>query len=141
MRIEHLREFRILASTLSFTEAARKSFVSQSVLSKHISAMEKELGHKLVTRSRAGVSLTPEGEVFRAGIENTLESYSRAVHNLEEFSQRKKRAPHDWIRARCGASAPRTSVGVAEAASPPYPGRAEVSCSGRNRLGATRGAR
>ena len=67
MRIEHLREFRILASTLSFTEAARKSFVSQSVLSKHISAMEKELGHKLVTRSRAGVSLTPEGEVFTNG--------------------------------------------------------------------------
>ena len=89
MRIEHLREFRILASTLSFTEAARKSFVSQSVLSKHISAMEKELGHKLVTRSRAGVGLTPEGEVFRTGIESTLESYSRAVHNLEEFSQRK----------------------------------------------------
>lgn len=89
MRIEHLREFRILASTLSFTEAARKSFVSQSVLSKHISAMEKELGHKLVTRSRAGVSLTPEGEVFKTGIESTLESYSRAVHNLEEFSQRK----------------------------------------------------
>lgn len=89
MRIEHLREFHILASTLSFTETARKSFISQSVLSKHISAMEKELGHKLVTRSRAGVSLTPEGEVFRAGIEATLESYSRAVRDLEDFSQRK----------------------------------------------------
>ena len=103
MRIEHLREFRILASTLSFTEAARKSFVSQSVLSKHISAMEKELGHKLVTRSRAGVSLTPEGEVFRAiaGRSTISKSFPRektGTSRLDTCAMRRFRSSHQRWR-------------------------------------------
>ncbi len=48
MNIEYLREFVSLASSLSFNETARQFYISQSVLSKHIASMEKELGAKFV---------------------------------------------------------------------------------------------
>ena len=44
LRIETLYEFLLLTSNLNFTETAKSFFISQSVLSGHISSLEKELG-------------------------------------------------------------------------------------------------
>lgn len=51
-----------LAETLHFTEAARRSFVTQSTLSGGIMELERVLGGALVERSRQNVRLTPLGE-------------------------------------------------------------------------------
>jgi LysR family hydrogen peroxide-inducible transcriptional activator len=51
-----------LAETLHFTEAARRSFVTQSTLSGGIMELERMLGGALVERSRQNVRLTPLGE-------------------------------------------------------------------------------
>lgn len=51
-----------LAETLHFTEAARRSFVTQSTLSGGIMELERVLGGSLVERSRQNVRLTPLGE-------------------------------------------------------------------------------
>lgn len=51
-----------LAETLHFTEAARRSFVTQSTLSGGIMELERVLGGALVERSRQHVRLTPLGE-------------------------------------------------------------------------------
>lgn len=50
-----------LAETLHFTEAAKRSFVTQSTLSGGIIELERVLGGALVERSRQTVRLTPLG--------------------------------------------------------------------------------
>lgn len=89
MRIEYLKEFQMLAETLSFTETARSSYISQSVLSKHIVSMEKELGCPLVDRSPAGVKLTEAGKLFYADTVSVIDDYQRAVGNIEQLRTRR----------------------------------------------------
>ena len=64
MRIDTLYEFLLLTSNLNFTETAKSFFVSQSVLSNHISGLEKELGIRLFVRDRHSVRLTEAGSLF-----------------------------------------------------------------------------
>ena len=48
MNTNWLREFVVLADTCSYAEAAARLFMGQSSLSKHIKALEEELGVRLV---------------------------------------------------------------------------------------------
>ena len=83
MNIDHLREFTYLAETLSFAATARHFFIGASVLSKHIAAMEDDLKVKLFNRDSRKVSLTPDGEAFYQDIVAVVDSYDRALANLE----------------------------------------------------------
>ena len=51
MDLAYIREFVALASSLSFSETAEQMHISQSALSRHIQALEKELGEPLFIRS------------------------------------------------------------------------------------------
>lgn len=62
MQTQYYKEFLVLAQTLNYWAAADKLFISQSVLSKHIKAMERELGSPLFRRSSRKVALTELGE-------------------------------------------------------------------------------
>jgi DNA-binding transcriptional LysR family regulator len=53
-----------LAETNNFQEAANNLFISQSSLSKHISAIEKELGVQLFDRSTRNVKLSKYGRLL-----------------------------------------------------------------------------
>ncbi len=64
MTTDLLQEFVILARTLNFSKAADFLFISQSVLSKHIAEIEKELGVRLFTRNTHDVALTEEGKLL-----------------------------------------------------------------------------
>ncbi len=64
--------FITLAETLSFTKAAEDLFKNQSVLSRQISALEKELGVTLFKRHTRSVSLTPAGKVFQDGLKKIV---------------------------------------------------------------------
>lgn len=59
--IPRIRAFLAAAECLNFTEAARRLYITQPTLSKHISLIESDLGFKLFVRSNRSVSLTPEG--------------------------------------------------------------------------------
>ena len=83
MNIDHLREFSYLAETLNFTVTARHFFISASVLSKHIAAMEDDLQTKLFERDSRKVSLTEDGELFYNDIIAVVDGYDRAVAKLE----------------------------------------------------------
>lgn len=52
----------ILEKTKNITHAADLLYVTQSSLSKRITAIENELGVTLLIRSRQGIHFTPEGE-------------------------------------------------------------------------------
>lgn len=64
MDVERCREFVVLAQTRNFLEASEQLFISQSSLSKHIKALEKELGATLLNRSTRRVELSSAGRVF-----------------------------------------------------------------------------
>lgn len=52
----------VLNETKNITRASEQLFMTQSALSKRLKAVEKELGIKMLIRSRQGIRFTPEGE-------------------------------------------------------------------------------
>ena len=64
MDISYIREFVMLAECGSFSEAAARLFVAQSSLSKHIQAMEKELGAPLFNRTTRSLRLSEAGALY-----------------------------------------------------------------------------
>lgn len=63
MQTEYLREFILLSRTLNFSATAKLLHVSQSALSNHIIALEKEFDAQLIDRKESPC-LTPAGEVL-----------------------------------------------------------------------------
>lgn len=82
MNIEYLREFSYLAECLSFNVTSKHFFISTSTLSKHVAAMEDELGTRLFERDRHGVELTAAGKTFYEDIIRVLADYDRALDRL-----------------------------------------------------------
>ncbi len=85
MRIQTLYEFLVLTTKLNFTETAKGFFISQSVLSDHISNLEKELGTRLFVRDRHSVRLTEEGRLFKEDAAVLVEDYERALERLDLY--------------------------------------------------------
>lgn len=84
MEISTLEAFIALAETLSFTRASERLYISQSALSRQILKLEEELGAALFRRSRREVELTACGHVFLEDSRALLDSYARALSNLED---------------------------------------------------------
>lgn len=63
MELDRLQEFAVLANFANYTKAAQYLNMSQSALSKHITALEEELRIPLFTRSSTRVALTPQGQI------------------------------------------------------------------------------
>ena len=78
MEIEQLRVFLTLAETKNFTQAAERLFVSHSTVSRSLSALEDELGVRLVERDNRVVGLTAAGERLRERA-NELVSLADAI--------------------------------------------------------------
>jgi len=64
MTIEQMREFVILAEERNYLVAADMLYSTQTTLSRHIMAMEKELGFTLFSRTTKRIELTQEGSRF-----------------------------------------------------------------------------
>lgn len=64
MEINYIREFVVLAEVGNYMEASARLFISQSALSKHIMAIEKELGVPLFDRTTRKVILNRYGITF-----------------------------------------------------------------------------
>lgn len=64
MELNYLKDFVTLARIHHFQEAADALFISQSALSKHIKAIEAELGQELFIRSRKRSELSDFGKLF-----------------------------------------------------------------------------
>jgi DNA-binding transcriptional LysR family regulator len=59
-----LRYFTVVAQEGNLTRAAERLFVSQPALTKQIRQLERQLGVRLFTRSRAGMTLTAGGQAL-----------------------------------------------------------------------------
>lgn len=85
MEISLLREFIVLSQTLNYTKAAEMLHLTQPTLSKHIVAMEKELGCSLLERDRRRVELTESGNVFAAAALQMVDTYDEAKEKIHEI--------------------------------------------------------
>ncbi|MDY5348221.1 MAG: LysR family transcriptional regulator [Candidatus Ventricola sp.] len=98
MTTEHLYEFLILSKLRSYSQAARELFISQSILTRHIQEMERELQAQLFVRTTHGVTLTQAGRLFAARTEALLEDCARATH---QFSDDIPAAGRGQLRIAC----------------------------------------
>lgn len=86
MNLSDVYLFKKVASTLSFTKAARQIGVSRSAASKQISRLEHDLGVVLINRNTRSVNLTEAGRIFDEHtfkIDSTIEHAAELVKNLE----------------------------------------------------------
>ena len=60
INLELYKVFYYVATSLSFSEASRQLFISQSAVSQSIKTLEKKLNHTLFIRNTKKVLLTPE---------------------------------------------------------------------------------
>ncbi|MCI8726550.1 MAG: LysR family transcriptional regulator [Hungatella sp.] len=81
---ELYKVFYHVAVTLSFSEASKQLFISQSAVSQSIKVLEKKLSQKLFIRSTKRVQLTPEGEILFKHIQPAMNLIKQGEHQLLE---------------------------------------------------------
>ncbi len=81
---ELYKVFYYVATLLSFSEASKKLFISQSAVSQSIKVLEKKLNRRLFTRSTKRVQLTPEGEILLKHVEPAMNLLQRGEMQLME---------------------------------------------------------
>ena len=81
---ELYKVFYYVAATLSFSEASKQLFISQSAVSQSIKTLEKKLDQTLFIRSTKKVQLTPEGEILLRHIEPAINLIKRGESQIME---------------------------------------------------------
>lgn len=86
MNLSDVYVFKKVASTLSFTKAARQIGVSRSAVSKQVNRLEHDLGVVLINRTTRSVNLTEAGRTFdhhTAKIDSTIERAADLVRGAD----------------------------------------------------------
>lgn len=86
MEIQYIKEFLLFSEILSFSEAAKKLYISQPTLSTHISHLESDLGFKLVVRSNRKSTLTKAGKRFTKEAKEIIDSLDTLVNTCSEIA-------------------------------------------------------
>ena len=79
---ELYKVFYYVATSLSFSEASKQLFISQSAVSQSIKTLEKKLEQPLFIRSTKKVQLTPAGKVLLKHIEPAMNLIQRGESQL-----------------------------------------------------------
>ena len=83
MELRHLRYFVAVADALSFTKGAQKLHLSQPSLTRQIKDLEKEIGVRLLDRSKQGVKLTRQGATFLIDAKRLLDLSREIVESVQ----------------------------------------------------------
>ena len=81
---ELYKVFYHVAISLSFSDASRQLYISQSAVSQSIKVLEKKLNQPLFIRSTKKVQLTPEGEILLRHIEPAMNLIRKGENQLLE---------------------------------------------------------
>lgn len=73
----------VLAETGKFSAVAKRLHLSASALTRHLQALEKELGFTLVERTTRDVHLSEEGEIFLPHARSIVSEYDSALIALQ----------------------------------------------------------
>lgn len=86
MDISYIKEFLALYKYGNYVDAADSLYMSQPSLTKHIKALEQELGSALFDRNTRRVSLSPFGKIFLPYAQKMIDTHNEAMEALEEYS-------------------------------------------------------
>lgn len=87
MELTPLKYFCKLAEVLSFTEAAKELFITQSTLSQSIKQLEDELGAPLFDRIGKRIYITEAGSCFLNYARQALEEIDTGIEEIKEKQQ------------------------------------------------------
>lgn len=88
MNTNRLYEFLVLADVLSYSKAAKRLFISQSILTRHIQELERELDAELFQRNTHGVALTEVGRMLARRSQGLIDKWDSAQGRLLRRSVR-----------------------------------------------------
>jgi LysR family glycine cleavage system transcriptional activator len=103
-----LRAFESASRRLSFTEAARELHVSQAAISRHVRALEQELGRLLFRRLHRRVELTAPGKRLAGELATGFSQIRHAVQSIRGMEARRLRITVEpafaarWLVPRLG---------------------------------------
>ncbi len=100
---DKLRVFHAAAEAGSFTHAAQKLHLSQSAISRQVSALEQEVGVSLFQRHARGLVLTEQGETLYRTTHDVLMKLENVRSQLSESC--KKPTGHLRITSTFGMGA------------------------------------
>ncbi len=83
-----LRYFAAVAAEGNLTRAAERLFVSQPTLTKQIKQLESQLGVRLFTRSRAGMTLTAAGQALADTAPAVLAGWDHSLRETKAAASR-----------------------------------------------------
>lgn len=84
MDLHQLAYFIAIRELGSFSKASLKLSMSQSILTRQIQSLEKELGFSLYRRTGRGVELTQEGIVFESYAREIIKTHQTALAKIRE---------------------------------------------------------
>ncbi|WP_068109343.1 pca operon transcription factor PcaQ [Tropicimonas marinistellae] len=88
IKFRHVQCFVEIVRQKSLKRAAERLFLTQPAISKTLKELEDILGAPLLVRSRAGVSLTRQGEVFLHFAEMSVAALQQGLDGVEQIGQR-----------------------------------------------------
>lgn len=83
IKFRHLDAFSAIARARSFKTAAEQLNLTQPAISKTLKELEEILGVVVMERSRAGVSLTPQGEIFLQFAEQSTAALRHGLRSIQ----------------------------------------------------------
>jgi LysR family glycine cleavage system transcriptional activator len=104
-----LRAFEAAARRLSFTDAARELHVSQAAISRHVRALEDDVGQELFRRLHRAVELTAAGRRFAGELTAGFLQIRRAVETVRGAATKRLRVSIEpafasrWLVPRLGS--------------------------------------
>ena len=89
-----VRCFLTLCDTLSFTETAKRMYMTQQSVSKYIAKLEEDLGYRLFIRTHHYVALTRAGEIFRRTFALSASAFTAAMEEARRYYDELPNALH-----------------------------------------------
>lgn len=87
MDLRILKYFLLVAKEENITKASKELHITQPSLSRHIQALEDELGIKLFTRSKYKVTLTSEGTLFYRRAQEIISLSEKAIKEVKNTQE------------------------------------------------------
>ena len=87
MELNYVKEFLELASNCNFQETADTLFIAQSTLSRHIKALEADLGGQLFVRTTRNVRLSDAARRFLPYAAQLVEIEEQGMKMLSEYAK------------------------------------------------------
>jgi DNA-binding transcriptional LysR family regulator len=102
MDLRQLKSLVAVSEEKTFVQASRRLNVTQPALSRQIRTFEREIGTAVFHRGRAGVTLTPAGEICLAAARSIIEKVEQAITATRLASAGKAGACTIYVSQWCG---------------------------------------